>query len=771
MAGTDERIGNTVAETDRRSELARDLDTLRRQAGLSYRELARLSGCPTSTLNDALRGRRFPRLDTVLAVARACGAGHAEWRRRWIEADQAAPAVPSEPPAARTAGPDVPAQLPADIQTFTARAAELEQIVTGAGSGVVVLSGPAGVGKTTLAVHVAHRIAGRYGDGQLFVDLHGFTPGMAPAAPADALARMLRALDVRDADMPEDLDERAAQFRSRIAGRRMLVVLDNASSVGQVRPLLPGSTDALVLVTGRQHLAGLAVTHDARLVTLEPLQPADAVLLLERIVGDRVTDEAEATRELVRSCGYLPLALRIAAAQLVSQPRLAIRQLADRLASGDRLGSLELSGDEFGGVRAAFERSYAALDAEARRLYRLLGLAPGLDFTLPVAAALLDSPVEYADTLLQRLVTAHLIQQRAARYRLHDLLRDDARTRSAAEDGEPDRDAAVRRVLQWYLHTVTATNRVLTPYQRAVPLDPAPESVPPLRFGTEVEALAWLDAERGNVFEAIRLAADHHGELCWKLTAMMCADFDRRGYWSDWATANDTALRAASRIGDDIGSAWILMNIGWAHFDRREFDRATERFRQAAELRDRHGDRAGLVRSLDSLASAMSKCGQGEAALTHSLAALEIRRELGDRDGLACTLLNLGNYFRAAGRYDEALSYLDQALALEREPGRGASEALVMGTIGEVMQSKRQHMTAVEWLERAVAVARRDRTAPREHGLVLAAYGQVLLDAGRPAAARRKWSGALEIFDELRDPKAEDVRKQLARLSSGSTPY
>jgi DNA-binding SARP family transcriptional activator len=354
----------------------------------------------------------------------------------------------------------VPAQLPADAAAFSGRQAELAQLDSHwSGQGerrspaVVVIAGTAGVGKTALAVHWAHRVRDRFPDGQLYVDLRGWAAG-APLRPIDALAGFLPALGVPAAEVPDQVEQAAALYRSLLAGRRMLVVLDNTRSPGQVRPLLPASPGCAVVLTSRDQLRGLIARDGAVRLDLDVLAPREARRLLTRLLGaERVDAEPEAEAELVRLCGYLPLALRIAAANLSGRPRTTVAAYAAELAGGDRLRALEAGEDTDAAVRVAFDRSYAALPAAARRLFRLLGLVPGAGIGPPAAAALAATDAAAAAALLDRLASAHLAGERAPnRYVLHGLLRRYAADRASAEDSPAEREAALGRLLDHYLH-------------------------------------------------------------------------------------------------------------------------------------------------------------------------------------------------------------------------------------------------------------------------------------------------------------------------------
>lgn len=752
---------------DVRKELARDLDELRRSVGLSFRELARRAGHPVSTVHDALRGQRFPRLDTVLAVVRVCGGEDDEWRRRWIAASaEDEPREPSRPATELT-----PAQLPADIATFTGRSAELDRIAQwqAAGAALIVATGPAGVGKTALAVRAAHRLAHRYPDGQLFVDLSGFTPAMTPSTPKQSLAKMLRVLGVPDQDMPAELDERAALFRSRVTGLRLLIVLDNARSPDQIRALLPGASRSLVLATSRLVLSGLTAVNDAKLVSVPRLADAEAATLLHNVVGDRFLADPAATTRLVNLCGGLPLALRISAAHLAGQPRLTVPELVGQLTSGDRLAELEVAGDDEASVRTAFEVSYDALDPQARRVYRLLALGPGQDFTLPVVRAALGVHDRGAADALARLVSAHMVEEHAGgRLRYHDLLREHAISRAVAEEPPAQRTAAVRRMLDWYLHSAAAANQILVPYRRPVPLDPASADIAPLAFTTGDDALAWLDSERDNLFAAAPAAVENgQPDVAWKFAAALFAYFDRRRPWDDWFQANRTGLDAARAARDQFGEAWMLTNLGAAYFDLSRPHDAVKHHEQALAIRDEIGDAAGRRDSLTHLGNVLHDLERYDESVASYHEAVAISRELGDLHYVAIILQNLGDAYRERAMYEDALAQLHAALAVRNETGGGLGESLTVSLIGATLHDLGRYAEAIDWLERALHIARTRDRVPWFAGHILVRLGRTLAAAGDNAAAKVCFSDALSILDALRDPDTEDFRAELAELSGG----
>ncbi|MBI0298086.1 tetratricopeptide repeat protein [Streptomyces sp. PRKS01-29] len=494
---------------------------------------------------------------------------------------------------------------------------------------ISALFGTAGVGKTALAVHWAHRNRHRFPDGQLYVDLRGFDHECEPLHPAEAVGQLLHGLGVPRERIPADRDEQVHHYRSLLDGRRMLVVLDNAASAEQVRPLLPGSPSCHVVVTSRQRLTGLVARDGARPFVLGSLAPAEAHDVLAAAVGERRLDaEPRAAARLAELCGALPLALRVAAAQLVCDPGLGVADLAAELDDGDRLGALELDGDPASAVRRAFTPSYRALAPGPRRLFRLLGLAPGPEVTAPAAAALLGSSEQEARALLRALDVAHLVESpRPGRYRPHDLLREYAAERARAEIPEPERAEALDRLLEHYLdHAGAATSFGYTPLIRVARDRPAEG-----RFDGRDAALSWLEDERANLVAAVvRAAETGRYRTAWQLADELRDWLYQRRHLPEWETTAQAGLRAAQRGADPLGEAAM-----------------------------RHG-----------LATLYRQTGEVRASLEHHQAALEGYRRAGFAEGEAGMLCNLATLYDDLGDMRRASEWLGRGIALLRSLDR-----------------------------------------------------------------------------------------------------
>ncbi len=685
------------------------------------------------------------------------------------------PAAPTghDAPAAWTvaSGRAVPAQLPPAVPAFTGRADHLKQLGEMLPDGdaqaapivVSAIAGTAGVGKTALAVHWAHQVRDRFADGQLYVNLRGHAPA-PPMRPIEALAGFLHALGVAADQVPVELDQAAALYRTLLADRRMLVLLDNAASAEQVRPLLPASPGCLVLVTSRDRLGGLVARDGARRLTLDVLSPEEAYALLARILGeDRAATEPEAVIDLARLCAHLPLALRIAAANLTDHPHRGIAAYCASLVADDRLGTLEVDGDEQTAVRAAFDLSYAALAADVRRVFRLLGLVPGPDVTAEAAAALAGVAAPQVARLLDRLAGAHLLDRSARpsagrpgpagqdRYAFHDLLRLYAAERTRDEDSHTDRAAALGALSDWYLSTVDAAARLLNPEMLRLPLDlPAVD-----RFGGYAEAVAWLDAERANL-----LAAIQHGPApaSWLLADRLRGYFWLRMYTVDWLAVGHAALTAATTAGDLRGQAAARLSLGDAHACQSRYAPAIEHYRAALALTRQAGWREGESTVLGSLGGAYRWVGRLPDAVDHQRQALALAREIGRLGGQAVTLGNLGLVYWEAGRLSEAADSHAEALALHRGLGSRYGEALGLVNLGETYHALGRLDDALGALEAGLVMHRNagDRSAEAETLRILAAVHR---DAGRLDEALRLADSATALCAENGDRRhqAESV--------------
>ncbi|WP_226874530.1 AfsR/SARP family transcriptional regulator [Microbispora sitophila] len=693
---------------------------------------------------DALAAARAYR--TALADEQGLDPGHA-----FTELERA---VLADDPALRLAGPApvVPAPpsrstfLPYDIPDFSGRAAELERLADERhhepnGPAVVTIDGMAGIGKTALAVHVAHRLADRYPDGRLFIDLQAHTAGREPIDAPAALEVLLRQLGVPADRIPVAPAERSALWRAELADRRVLAVLDNALDAEHVRPLLPGRSDTLVLVTSRRRLVDL---DGAQALSVDVLGEAEAAELFERIVGERAHREPDAVREVLRLCGHLPLAIRISAARLQHRPRWTVSYLAGRLRDHRRL---------LDGVSAAFALSYEQLHEDEQRMFRLLGLVPGRDIDVCGAAALAGICEDEAEELLEGLLDAHmLLQLEPGRYTFHDLLREHAR--SLAED-----DGAVMRLLTYYLHRSRAAMDRLFPYtvgqREGIPQPSAP--IAPVR--DTAEAITWLDAERSNIIAT----AVHGPEICLGMLALALRPYlDRHAHHDDALTLHTLALRRSRTLGDREVQARALTDLARTYWRLGEYERAEEHAHQALDhwaldACEEAGERARALLTLGNVALRRGRDAQAEQYLKQ---ALDLTRIGADTWGEANVLGILALLLDRAGRPEEARRHLDLALALHRKVGDPAGEAMTLDHLGVVLRRQGERAQARVRHEQAAAVYRALGNTADE----AAALNGLAEAADDPARAIEEHTAALALADLTRNrPEQARAHDGLAR--------
>jgi DNA-binding SARP family transcriptional activator len=660
-------------------------------------------------------------------------------------------------------GGQVPMQLPGAPAHFVGRGAELAaldgMIGDADGSGqaamISVIAGTAGVGKTALAVYWAHRVADRFPDGQLYVDLRGYDAGQ-PVPAADALARLLASLGVAGRDMPAETDERAGRFRSLLAGRRILLLLDNAGSAEQVRPLLPGTAGCLAVVTSRDSLVGLIARDGGRRLPLDLLQPGEATDLLRALIGDRVDAEPAAAAALAERCVWLPLALRVAAEIAVARPSASLADLAGEL--GDlqrRLDLLDAAADPRTAIRAVFSWSCRNLDAAAARTFRLLALHPGADFDVYAVAALTATTAVQAAALLGQLAHAHLVQSTGpARYGMHDLLRAYALEQSARDDSDADRQAALTRLFDYYVHTAATAMDVLFPAEQQhrprVPSSPAP--VPEL--AGPAAARDWLDAQRGNLVAAAVHAADAWPAHTTGLAATLFRYLDEGGYHAEAAAIHGHALTAARHAGDRVAEAAALTNLGMIDVWQGRNEQAADHFEHAAAACHDIGDRTGEARALGNLGCLDQRRGRYRQAVGRIERALALFRELADRYGEACALGNLADVGRRLGRYEEAIGQLEDCLALCREAGDETGGAYALVLLGDVYRRQGRREQAASHLERALALCRNTGNRTSE-AYALTCLGEIARDQDDYRLASSHMERALAVFRDTGNRSGE----------------
>ena len=776
---------------------------------LSYRGLAVRTGWSHTAIAEYLTGRTLPppeRLDTLVCLLGVTPAeqGALATARDRIE-ELRRPGRPLVRPDAARPGTGVPQQLPAAPAYFVGRVAELaaltrlvdqpsvDAIVTPrqppraaahcAGrigepatlsgraetGGTVVISaigGTAGVGKTALAVYWAHRVADRFPDGQLYVDLRGFGPGGQVVAPAEAIRRVLDALDVPPEKVPADLDAQAALYRSVLAGRRMLVVVDNARDSAQVRPLLPGDPTCMVVVTSRNQLSGLVAADGAHPIDLDLLSEAEARQLLARRLGTgRVAAEPGAVEEIIARCARLPLALALVAARAIARPRVALQVLAGELADARQRWQMLTGDDPHTDVRVVFSWSYRALTPPASRLFRLLGLHPGPDIAVPAAASLTGMAPDEVRPLLVELARASLLaESTAGGYTFHDLLRGYATQLADRIDTDQQRHAATGRILDHYLHTAYPAARLLYPAGDPVPLVPPRAGVTPEQLSDPAQALDWFTAQRPVLLAAVAHAAatgfdTHTWQLAWTLQTFL----DRRGHWHDWLAVAQAAVAAAQRLADPTTQARTHRFLAAAYTRLGRLDEAHAQLGHALGLIAGTGDQTQQARTHLNLAFLRERRGQPAQALHHARQALHLYQAADHQRGQADALNAVGWCHTLLADHQQALTHCEQALTVYQQLGDRDGQAHTWDSLGHAHHHLGQHTQAITCYQHALTLYR-DLGDRYDEATALTRLGDTHHAAGNPQAARNAWQHALTILNDLDHSDAAQIHAKLAEL-------
>lgn len=730
---------------------------------------------------DALAAYRHARLVLAEELGAEPGPGLRDLHRRLLAADSElavpAAAVPSAT-GPTTSQAYVPQQLPVASPHFTGRTTELKRLSElldhaaehGLTAPVCAISGPAGVGKTALALHWAYDLAGQFPDGQLYVNLRGFDPSDAPVPPGEALHGFLAALDVGPAEIPADVTAQTAMYRSILAGRRILVVLDNALDASQVRPLLPGGAACCAVVTCRVRLTSLAVAEGAQLIPLDVLTDAEASeLLASRLGPERLGAEPAAVNELIGLCARLPLALSIAAARIAVLSEVSIAVLVNQLR--DVRGRLDVLSTEDAdtSVRAAFSWSYRSLSGSAVRMFRLLSLPSGPDVSVPAAASLAAVSLPAARTALGELSRAQLIVEHLpGRFAFHDLLRAYAGERAAAEESAVARAVATRQILGWYLHAASAAARTIDPNRRHVSL---PAERPPgeqLPFDGYEQALAWLEAERANLSDAVELAARAGAhEIAWKLPIELWDLFNLGSHWTDWIAADRTALASARLLGDRHAEGWVLNHLATAYVQSGELGVAISCFRQALDLRRTMGDRLAEGGVLGNLGKAYADAGRPEESVACLQQALEIFRATGQPALQGRVLMTMSEAQLHLGQTEEALSSAVQSADLCLQSGDRLTHAGALVYLAACCQRLGRPAEVVAYSAQAADAFRQVGDRGGE-GDALVSLGHALQATGNNAQGVERWRAAWAIFENLGDPRAAAVSRLLDDAGAGS---
>jgi tetratricopeptide (TPR) repeat protein/transcriptional regulator with XRE-family HTH domain len=771
-------IGGKAGVSSSGGQFGDRLRARRQGAGLSQQELAERSGLSVRSISNLERGRtQWPYRDSVSRLADALGLREADRAEFMAAASRRLPYLPDAGPQAagpspadevpesspaqpgtRRGGRVVPQFLPAAVPAFVGRQeqlAVLSQVLNQPGGTALItaIGGTAGVGKTALALQWAHQVAAEFPDGQLYADLRGFSPSGAPVTAAEAVRLFLDALQIPSDQIPQTVEAQLGLFRSLLAGKRMLVVLDNARDVAQVRPLLPGSPTCRVVITSRSQLTGLTAIEAAYPLRLDVLPDAEARRLLERRLGAaRLAAEPAATAQIIRSCARLPLALSVIAARAAMRPDLSLEQVAADLAARTNLDAFAGGGDPSADVRAAFSWSYRQLEADAARLFRLASLHPGPSLDGHTAAALAGMTVEQAAAALDVLGRAYLIQPAGAdRYGQHDLLRSYARELADAQEGE----AALTRLLDYYLYAAAQAMDVAFPAEKERRPRIPPSPTPPPDLAGQTAALAWLGTERPSLIAVAVYAAEHdRPRQVILLAAILFRYLDTTNRFADAMTLHGHARRAAVQSGDRAAEAYALVCLGLVDGHVSRYDEAASQLGQAVAISTELGDRVGQARAANYLGLVDLRLGRYQEAVGHLGQALAWAREAGDRHSEAFILGNLGRVEALQGRYEQAAGHQQRALELLAEVGDRNGAATVRTWLANAYRRLDRYPEAVGQLQQALAQFRElsDRQG-QAHSLC--ALGEVDLQHGNYQDAAVHLRQALSRFQELGDRQGE----------------
>ncbi|WP_194244028.1 AfsR/SARP family transcriptional regulator [Nonomuraea phyllanthi] len=782
---------------DRHADLISELRNLVTEYPLQERLRGQLmtalhrSGRTAEALEEYRIGRRHLRQELGIEPGQDLNALHQEIL-------SAKPAGPGKPDAVVTSRPLTPRQLPADLARFTGREnslRELDRLLSDGTSAVTiaVVTGPPGIGKTSLATHWGHQHMAKFTEGQLYIDLHGYSPG-EPVTSMQALDQLLYGLGMTQDAIPHGAAEREALYRSLLADRRLLIVLDNAARADQVRPLLPGSSHCKVVITSRDSLRGLTATHDIHTVTLDVMSAEEATTLLTSILGgERVLHERNAVESLVHLCGCLPLALRLAAAHLAGQPNLLIGDFVTAFLGGDRLTALDIEGDPRVGVRHAFALSYEGLSAGAQRTFRMMGLHPGPDIGVDEITVMTGESRADVGSAINALMSAHLIyRDGSGRYVLHDLVWLFARELSHAHDSERLRLSALSRLFDWLLHAVRAAMDQIYPSTLSHELrcaDPVHDL--PVFDGFD-SASAWLELRYPMLMSAIHYAARHgYNAHIWQLVETLDYFLYLRNRVDDWLASLQLALQAARQaqdldgegrvlnalgmaslmaghvrecieyqqraldlsraVGDPMGEAYALYRLGYSRLWTGELHQAIADNSQAADLYRHLGNERGEILATVALGIAYLRIGRLTEALSSLRRCWDFDRASGNRADEGYTLWLVGDVYDSLGDSEMALDCYEQAIRLNREIGQSRFEASALNGIGRVHRKQGRLSESVDLHQRALALIREvggDKTTECE---ILMDLGHYHLAAGDAHEALRTYRVAQDMADDITD--------------------
>lgn len=665
----------------------------------------------------------------------------------------------------------IPRQLPAAPRLFEGRANEVaklsELLIEKTNThGVALISGIGGIGKTALALHWAHQHISHFPDGQLYVNLRGFDPSGEPVTPAAAVRGFLDALAVDPAVISVSIDAQAALYRSLVAGKRMLVVLDNAASTAQIEQLLPGGPSCTVVVTSRRRLTDLYLL-GAHMLDLDVLPPEKARQLLSLHIGQkRVEAEPDAANEILQHSAGLPLAISILAARAATRPTFSLAVLTAELRNtSTRLDALGI-GDQTANLRTVLSWSYRALDAPHSRLFRLLGLAPGSDIGLHAASSLSAQPIAETQSLLQELETVHLVQQHIpGRYRMHDLVRLYAVERADHDEPSHERISGLRRLVGFYLHTADAGDALLYPHRRSVKVDRPTTGCTPFQLKSIADALMWFETEHRCVMATIRLAEQQNWHVSvWHLTRTLTGFHLRRGHLQENLTVWRAGLKSAKHLNDPIVHSWAHRGLGSILSRFASHTDAVAHLTQALIIAEHAHDVFGQASTHRVFAWVWSEQGDYQRALHHSEVSLQLYQSLNRpvQEAEARTLV--GKFKAQLGRYTTAQSYCESALVLHQRHNHGYGEAQTLDCLGDIAQRTGRHADAINHYRRTIHV-RREIGDSYAEASTLSRLGDSHAALSQHADAYDCWQQALSLYDiQRRESDSDEARNKLASL-------
>lgn len=665
-----------------------------------------------------------------------------------------------------------PRQLPREITHFTGREAELRKLDASLSrerpSAVVIsaIAGAPGIGKTSLALHWAHRRQDRFPDGQLYVNLRGYDSG--PRLSANhALESFLQALGLPHQQIPEDIDAKAGIYRSMLAGRRILVLLDNAATPDQIRPLLPNEPACLVLVTSRSRLSGLVARDGAHRISLDVLAPDEATTLLRDIIRDRADREEDAIAELARRCDYLPLALRIAAERVASRPHLTIAALVHELAAEHhRLDVLATDDDdEATTIRTVFSWSYHALSKKTAEVFRLLGLQPGPSISLEAAAALTGATVAQTQSHLEKLVSIHLLTETShGRYQFHDLLRAYAAERVMADESSELRDEATQRLYEWYLHTAHAALFAYYPQHPEIPINSRQSNCRPLTFTDHEDARSWFITEYANLMEVVHHAAEvgQHA-VGWQLPNAIDCYIGQEHPIADQIVIHKLGLAAAQHLGNKVGERWAYNHLGEALAEACHYEEAISCHQKALEIARKIGDKFGEGAPLVDLANIYNQLARYTESLECGQEALTIFRTIGHQRNECLSLLHIAAALHGVGKLDQASIYIKQGLDLANSIEAVGLQGRAMRSLAKIYCEEGRLEDAVNCLNQAAAHYRAVHVG-RDRAQTLNELGTIHNNMGSTEQAREAWHEAIAILTYLDPHEAAQIRAQINML-------